>query len=79
MVDIILDNMVPNVVPGHATGYCIAAGSTVLSALLPMPGSLLTFGRTIVDEVAVRKWFHIHRDRLSFDSIDGRFHLRADG
>ena len=78
MVEVMLDHRPRGVFPGSATGYCIAAGSTVLSAMLPLPESLLTHGRDVVNESAVRTWFHTERDRLYFNYLDRRYHFRSN-
>ena len=79
MVDVILDNMLPTVAPKHATGWAIAAASTVLTTMLPVPNSLRTSGRTVVNEPEFRSWFDDHRDSLRHDADAGRFRFAAGG
>ena len=74
-VGTILD-YVPDVEPGTATGIMIAAPSLAFTIMLPLPISLRTTHRTVVDRNLFVEWFGKHQKSLVLDETTGRFTLQ---
>jgi hypothetical protein len=68
----------PHSRPAGKTGWCVVAGSTVISEVLPLPPALRSDGRTHVDRDAVQEWLDKHRPRLQWDTAVQRFTLKDE-
>ena len=78
MVNVILNNVPPELSREKATGYCIAAPANILSRALPLPEALKPKGvHSALDWDRVREWFDLNKRNLEWDAAEERFRLVA--
>ncbi len=65
----------PEIAPGTATGIMIAAPSLALTIMLPLPESLKTTHRTVIDRELFIGWFEANRHALVLSETTGRFEI----
>jgi hypothetical protein len=65
--------------PEHNTGFCVVIASTALGQVLPLPQEIAkpqpNYVAGSAEEAALRTWLAAHRDRLTWNEVEGLYSL----